>query len=75
MVDGSKSGSFWSQFSSGNMVFQVQEETWLYYQEIQGKLLCKKECTEEDVSWTLELVFLGVTVVHSEVNVDFWSLL
>ena len=53
------------------MVFQVQEETLLGYQEIQGTILCKRECPEDTVSGSPELVFSGGMVGHSEVDVDF----
>ena len=53
------------------MVFQVQEETWLENQEIQGTILCERGCLEETVSWNTELVFYSVTVGHSEVDIDF----
>ena len=52
------------------MVFQVQEETWLDYQEIQGKILCERGCTEENVSWTLGLILPSVPVVKSEFDID-----
>ena len=40
-------------------------------QEIHGTILCERECPEETVSRTPELVLSSSTVVHSEVNVDF----
>ena len=52
------------------MVFQVQEEIWLDYQEIQVTILCEKECPEETVYWTHELVLYSGTMGHSEVDVN-----
>ena len=57
-----------SQYDSSNMFLQVQEETWFYYQEIKGKILCERRCTEETVSWTLELTLSSGPVGHSEVD-------
>ena len=71
MGDCFKSYSCWSQSTSSNMVLQVQEETLLYNQVIQGTIFCDRGFPEETVSWTLELVFSGGTVVHSEVDVYF----
>ena len=53
------------------MVFQVQEETWLDYQEIQGKISCERGCLEETFSWTPELILSNGPVGHSEFDVDF----
>ena len=53
------------------MIFQVQEETWLEYQEIQVTVLCERGCPEETVSWTPELLFSSGPVGHIEVNVYF----
>ena len=66
-----KEFNLWSQCASRNMVLQVQEETWLENQEIQGTILCERWCSEETVSWTLELVFYNGPVDHSEIGVDF----
>ena len=71
MGDCFKEVNFWAQCASSNMVFKVQEETWLDDQEIHGTILCERECPEETVSRTPELVLSSSTVVHSEVNVDF----
>ena len=71
MGDSSKALSCRSQYASSNMVLQVQEETWLDYQDIQGMILCERGCIEETVSWTLELILYSSTVGHSEVDVDF----
>ena len=49
MGDFFKEVSFWSQFASRNMVFQVQEETWLENQEIQGMILCGRVYQEDIV--------------------------
>ena len=53
------------------MFFQVQEETWLDNQEIQGTILCKRGYKEEIISLTPELIFSSGPVAHSEVDVDF----
>ena len=53
------------------MVFQLQEETWFYNQEIQGTILCERGCPEETVSQTLELIFSSGTMGHSEADVYF----
>ena len=53
------------------MVLEVKEEPFLDYQDIQGNILCERVCTEETVSWTLEITFSSVPVGHSEVGVDF----
>ena len=45
-----KEVSCWSQCASSNMVFQVQEETWMDNQEIQGTILCKRGYPEVIVS-------------------------
>ena len=68
---GSTGVYFRSKYISRNVVFQVQEETWLEYQEIKGTLLCGRGCLEEAVSWTLELILSSGTMEHSEVDVDF----
>ena len=52
------------------MVFQLQEETWLDNQEIQGTILCKRGYPEETVSKTPELIFSSGPVGHSEFDVD-----
>ena len=57
MWDFFKEVSCWSQYSSRNMVFQLEEETWLDNQEIQGAILCQTGCPEETVSWTPSLIF------------------
>ena len=57
------------------MVFQVQEDTWLDYQDIEGTILCERGCPEETVSWTPKLVSSSGTVSHSEVDVDFQCIL
>ena len=48
------------------MVFQVQEETWLDYQEIQGMVLCERVFTEDTVP--LENTSAGVQDTVSSVN-------
>ena len=53
------------------MVFQVQEETWLDNQEIQGTILCKRVYPEEVVSKTPKLISSSGTMGHSEFNVYF----
>ena len=71
MGDSFKEVSCWSQSSSENIVFQVQEETWLYYQEIQGLILCERVCSKETISLIPELVFSSGPVRHIDVDVDF----
>ena len=66
-----KEFSFQSQHSSRNMVLQVQEETLLEFQDIQGIILCERGCPEETVSQTPELAFSSGLVKHSEIDVDF----
>ena len=39
--------------------------------EIQGTILCERECIEENISWTPELVLYSDTVGHNEVDVYF----
>ena len=50
MGDFFKEFNWWSQFASMNMVFKVQEETWLDDQEIQGTILCERGFPEDTVS-------------------------
>ena len=71
IIDCFKEVSCWSQCASKNIVFQVQDETWLDNQEIQSMILCEMGCPEDTVSWTPELVFSIGKVGHSEVNVYF----
>ena len=66
-----KEFSFWSQCASRNMAFQVQEDTWVNYQEIQSTLLYNRGCPKETVSWTPELVFSSGPMGHIKVHVDF----
>ena len=57
------------------MVFQVQDETLLCYQDIQGVILYDRVCPEENVSWTLELAFASSKMVHIQVDVYFQCIL
>ena len=67
----SKEVSCRSHFDSRNMVLPVQDIKLLYYQEIQGMLLCEIGCTEDHFQCTLELLLYSVTVLNIEVDIDF----